>query len=44
MFIELGSGPPLVLVPGIPGPWEYVRPAIEALGKSFRVLAFSLGK
>lgn len=43
MFIEFGSGPPLVLVPGIPGPWEYVRPAIEALAKSFRVLAFSLG-
>src|SRR5262245_8944887 len=40
---ELGSGPPLVLVPGIPGPWEYVRPVVEALAKSFHVLTFSLG-
>jgi pimeloyl-ACP methyl ester carboxylesterase len=43
MFVEQGSGPPLVLVPGIPGPWEYVRPAVEALAASFRVLTFSLG-
>src|SRR5262245_2625152 len=40
---EQGSGPPLVLVPGIPGPWEYVRPAVQALATSFRVLTFSLG-
>jgi pimeloyl-ACP methyl ester carboxylesterase len=42
-FFELGKGPPLVLIPGIPGPWEYVRPAVEALAASFRVLTFSLG-
>ena len=42
-FIEQGSGPPLVLVPGIPGPWQYVRPAVDALAASFRVLTFSLG-
>jgi 3-oxoadipate enol-lactonase len=41
--VEQGSGPPLVLVPGIPGPWEYVRPAVNALAASFRVLTFSLG-
>jgi pimeloyl-ACP methyl ester carboxylesterase len=40
---ELGSGPPLVLVPGIPGPWEYVRRTVEALAASYRVLTFSLG-
>jgi pimeloyl-ACP methyl ester carboxylesterase len=43
MFVEQGSGPPLVLVPGIPGPWEYVRSAVDALAASFRVLTFSLG-
>jgi hypothetical protein len=43
MFVEQGSGPPLVLVPGIPGPWEYVRLAVDALAASFRVLTFSLG-
>jgi pimeloyl-ACP methyl ester carboxylesterase len=42
-MFEQGSGPPLVLVPGIPGPWEYVRPAFEALAASYRVLTFSLG-
>jgi pimeloyl-ACP methyl ester carboxylesterase len=40
---EQGSGPPLVLLPGIPGPWEYVRPAVEALAASYRVLTFGLG-
>jgi pimeloyl-ACP methyl ester carboxylesterase len=42
-MFEQGSGPPLVLLPGIPGPWEYVRPAIEALAASYRVLTFALG-
>ena len=42
-MLELGSGPTLVLVPGIPGPWEYVRPAVETLATSFSVLTFSLG-
>ena len=43
MFIERGSGPPLVLVPGIPGSWQYVRRTADALADSFRVLTFSLG-
>jgi len=42
-FVEQGSGPSLVLVPGIPGPWQYVRPAVNALATSFHVLSFSLG-
>lgn len=40
---EHGNGPPLVLVPGIPGPWEYVRPAVDALAAYFRVLTLPLG-
>jgi 3-oxoadipate enol-lactonase len=40
--IDVGSGPPLVLIPGVQGRWEYVRPAIDALARSFRVLTFSL--
>jgi pimeloyl-ACP methyl ester carboxylesterase len=43
MFTEKGNGPPLVLVPGIPGAWQYVRRAADALAASFRVLTFSLG-
>lgn len=42
MIIDRGSGPPLVLVPGIQGRWEYMRPAVDALSASFRVITFSL--
>jgi 3-oxoadipate enol-lactonase len=41
-LIDRGSGPPLVLIPGLQGRWEYLRPAVEALSESFRVLTFSL--
>jgi len=41
-IIDRGSGPPLVLVPGLQGRWEYLRPAVEALSRDFRVLTFSL--
>jgi pimeloyl-ACP methyl ester carboxylesterase len=37
-----GLGAPLVLVPGIQGRWEYMRPAIDALSQSFRVITFPL--
>jgi pimeloyl-ACP methyl ester carboxylesterase len=40
--VDVGSGPPLVLIPGLQGRWEYLRPAIDALAKSFRVLTFPL--
>ena len=43
MFIcDRGCGAPLVLIPGIKGRWEYLRPAVEALAQSFRVLTFPL--
>jgi pimeloyl-ACP methyl ester carboxylesterase len=42
-IIDRGSGPPLVLIPGLQGRWEYLRPAVDALSASFRVLTFSLG-
>jgi 3-oxoadipate enol-lactonase len=42
MAVEIGQGPPLVVVPGIQGRWEYARPAIEALARSFRVFTSSL--
>jgi pimeloyl-ACP methyl ester carboxylesterase len=40
---DRGSGVPLVLVPGIQGRWEYLRPTLDALATSFRVIAFPLG-
>jgi 3-oxoadipate enol-lactonase len=39
---EVGSGPPLVIIPGIQGRWEYMRPALEALSRFFRVITFPL--
>jgi len=42
-MIEHGNGSPLVLVPGLPGPWQYVAPALDALSAHFRVLTSSLG-
>jgi pimeloyl-ACP methyl ester carboxylesterase len=41
-IIERGRGTPLVIIPGIQGRWEYMRPAVEALAEHFRVLTFSL--
>ena len=41
-MIDLGTGTPLVLVPGIQGRWEWMRPTVEALANHFRVLSFSL--
>jgi pimeloyl-ACP methyl ester carboxylesterase len=41
-MIDIGSGPPLVLVPGLQGRWEWMRPTIDALAERFRVLTFSL--
>ena len=41
-IIEYGGGDPLVLIPGIQGRWEYMRPAVEALAASFRVITFPL--
>jgi pimeloyl-ACP methyl ester carboxylesterase len=40
--VDVGTGPPLVLIPGIQGRWEYLQPAIDALAQSFRVLSFPL--
>ena len=37
-----GEGPPLVLVPGVQGRWEWMRPAVEALSRWFTVVTFSL--
>lgn len=41
-FVDVGSGPPIVFVPGIQGRWEWMRPAVAALARRARVLVFSL--
>ena len=40
--IDRGAGVPLVLIPGLPGRWEYLTPAVDALANHFRVLTFDL--
>jgi pimeloyl-ACP methyl ester carboxylesterase len=41
-MVDIGQGSPIVVVPGIQGRWEWMRPAIAALGQRHRVLTFSL--
>src|SRR5262249_21302520 len=40
--VERGTGEPLIFVPGLQGRWEYMRPAVEALSQSHRVITFPL--
>jgi pimeloyl-ACP methyl ester carboxylesterase len=39
---DAGNGPPIVVIPGIQGRWEWMRPGIDALARRCRVLTFSL--
>jgi pimeloyl-ACP methyl ester carboxylesterase len=41
-IVEQGTGPALVLIPGLQGRWEYIQPAVDALSSSFRVITFPL--
>ena len=37
-----GSGPPLVIMPGLDGHWTWMRPTIDALARHFTVVPMSL--
>jgi pimeloyl-ACP methyl ester carboxylesterase len=41
--IEHGHGTPIVMIPGLPGPWRFIAPAVHAMSTRFRALAMSLG-
>ncbi len=41
-IVDKGSGLPIVLIPGLQGRWEWMRPAVDALAKHYRVITFSL--
>jgi pimeloyl-ACP methyl ester carboxylesterase len=41
-MIDIGTGPPLVRVPGIQGRWAWIAPTARALSASFRVLSASM--
>jgi pimeloyl-ACP methyl ester carboxylesterase len=40
--IDRGSGPAVVLMPGIQGRWEWMAPTVDALAARCRVITFSL--
>jgi pimeloyl-ACP methyl ester carboxylesterase len=41
-IVDAGQGAPIVLVPGIQGRWEWMKPAVDALSRRARVITFSL--
>ena len=41
-LVDVGSGTPVVLVPGIQGRWEWMKPAVDTLARHCRVITFSL--
>jgi len=41
MFDE-GTGPPIVVIPGIQGRWEWMAPALRALAKRCRTISYSM--
>ena len=41
-IVDVGSGAPIVIVPGIQGRWEWMKPAVDALASRCRVVTFSL--
>src|ERR1044071_5976000 len=42
MVVDVGSGPAFVLIPGIQGRWEWMKPTVDALARRWRVLSGSL--
>ena len=41
-MFDQGSGPPLIVIPGIQGRWEWIRPALLHLQTRCRTLSYSL--
>ena len=41
-IVDIGRGTPIVLIPGLQGRWEWMRPTVDALAEQHRVITFSL--
>ncbi len=41
-MVDKGNGPPVVVIPGIQGRWEWMAPAVDALSARCRVITGSL--
>ena len=42
MVFDRGEGPPVVVVPGLQGRWEWARPALNRLSQRCRAMSYSL--
>ena len=41
-IVDRGTGAPVVVIPGIQGRWEWMKPGIDALAQRCRVITYSL--
>ena len=41
-MFDKGNGPPLIIVQGLHGRWQWMRPALERLARNFRVISYAL--
>jgi 3-oxoadipate enol-lactonase len=41
-MFDKGSGPPLIVIPGVQGRWEWMQPALLRLARQCRVISYSL--
>lgn len=41
-MFDQGQGAPLIVIPGVQGRWEWMKPALDELGKRCRVLSYTL--
>ena len=41
-MMDEGTGPPVIVIPGIQGRWEWMRPALRALVPTCRTISYSL--
>ena len=41
-IIDRGGGTAIVVIPGVQGRWEWMKPAIDTLAQRCRVITFSL--
>lgn len=42
MIYDKGSGPPVIVIPGVQGRWEWMRSALEAMSTRCRAISYSL--
>jgi 3-oxoadipate enol-lactonase len=41
-MFDSGSGPPLIVIPGVQGRWEWMRPTVDALRRQCRTITYTL--